>query len=78
MEKQIFLSGWKRPEGVNIYPELAMTSVDGKLSAYLDTWWLEGVLGREEEHAVVLAACIYRVGWATLCRVSGRLQRRVA
>ena len=66
MEKQIFLSGWKRPEGVNIYPELAMTSVDGKLSAYLDTWWLEGVLGGKEENAVVLAASKGGVGGSPL------------
>ena len=38
----------------------------GKLSAYLDTWWLEGVLGGKEENTVVLAASKGGVGGSPL------------
>jgi len=30
---------------------------------HLDTWWLEGVFGRENEHPMVLAAYVGGIWW---------------
>ena len=66
IEKQIFLSGWKRPEGVSICKYLrdrGSVRIDENGTAenayltHLDTWGLKWVLGREEEYSVVLSAC---------------------
>jgi hypothetical protein len=67
IEKQIFLSGAKRPEGVSIWKELVCKRVVWLIArAHLDTRWLERVFWRKHQNPMVLSSFERRIRGATL------------
>jgi hypothetical protein len=64
IEKQIFLSIWKRPDGVNILKDVGsvpLYSTNNAANRYLDTRRLEWVFWREHYDAMVLPTCVWTI-----------------